>query len=151
MELKEVPSCSVAVGRGAFFLLGDELVRAEETLTFFLFGTVTAFGTNIIVGAAMDSFCIFFIGTGFFFAGAFGFVGASSNRNPVGNLRILSFCQLNKMRHSESRIPMIFLDYFLGSYLTYFTPTQSFHTISLILHYTVYLIRFNILIIRIEI
>jgi hypothetical protein len=53
MEWKEVPSCSVAIGRGAFVLLGDELVGAEETLTFFLF-TVTAFGTDMIAGAAMD-------------------------------------------------------------------------------------------------
>jgi hypothetical protein len=85
MEWKEVPSCSVAVRRGDFVLLGDELVGAEETLAFFLPCTVTAFGTNMIVGAEMDSFCIFFIVNGFFFAGAFGFVGASSNRNPVGN------------------------------------------------------------------
>jgi hypothetical protein len=80
---KEVPSCSVAVGRGVFVLLGDELMGAEETLTFFLFGTVTAFGTEAIVGAAMDVFCIFFIGTGFFFIGDFGFVGASSSCDSV--------------------------------------------------------------------
>jgi hypothetical protein len=69
MEWKEVPSCSVAVGRVAFVLLGEELVGAEETLTFFLFGTVTAFDTDMIVGAEMDAFCIFFIGIGFFFIG----------------------------------------------------------------------------------
>jgi hypothetical protein len=68
MEWKEVPSCSVALGRGVFVLLGDERVSAK-TLTFFLFGTVTAFGTDMIVSAAMDAFCIFFIGTGFFFIG----------------------------------------------------------------------------------